>query len=83
MAAALFSASPPVLIEAVAGLALIGALAGALQGAVAEAADREAAAVTFLVSASGLAFLGIGAAFWGLLAGGAVLSLSRWRRRDA
>jgi len=26
-----------------------------------------------------VAFLGVGGAFWGLLAGGAMLALSRWR----
>ncbi|MSP67119.1 MAG: benzoate transporter BenE [Alphaproteobacteria bacterium] len=83
VAAALFSASPPILIEAVAGLALLGAFAAALQGAMAQAADREAAAVTFLVTASGLSFLGIGGAFWGLLAGGTVRALMRWRQKPA
>ncbi len=73
-------ASPPVLIEAVAGLALLGALAGALVGAMAEPRDREAALVTFVVTASGLTLFGIGAAFWGLVAGGAILALARWRQ---
>ncbi len=77
------AASPPLLIEAVAGLALVGALASALASAAAEPQDREAAAITFLVTASGVSFLGIGGAFWGLLAGGAMLALSRWRRRAA
>jgi benzoate membrane transport protein len=36
--------------------------------------------MTFLVSGSGLSFWGIGGAFWGLLAGGAMLLLGRWRR---
>jgi benzoate membrane transport protein len=44
--------SPPVLIEAVAGLALIGALGGALFAAVKEEADRLPAVVTFLIVAS-------------------------------
>jgi benzoate membrane transport protein len=73
------SAAPPVLIEAVAGLALLGAFGSALMAAVAAPADREAAIVTFLVSASGLTFLGIGGAFWGLVAGGAIMALGRWR----
>ena len=73
------AASPPLLIEAVAGLALLGAFGGALLGAVADPADREAAVVTFAVAASGLTILGIGAAFWGLLAGGAIMALGRWR----
>ncbi len=48
--------SPPVLIEAIAGLALLGALGGALMGALAEPEGREAALITFLVTASGLSF---------------------------
>jgi benzoate membrane transport protein len=49
-------------------------------GAVREDKDREAAVICFLIAASGVAFLGIGGAFWGLLAGGGMLMLSRWRR---
>ena len=76
-ATVLIAAAPPVLIAAVAGLALLGAFGNALMGAVAEPSQREAAVVTFLVSASGLAIWGIGGAFWGLLAGGAMLVLGR------
>ena len=78
-ATALISASPPVLIEAVAGLALLGAFGSALLNAVSDPADREAAVITFLVAASGLTFAGISGAFWGLLAGGAMMALGRWR----
>jgi benzoate membrane transport protein len=78
-ATAFISASPPILIEAVAGLALLGAFGGALLGAVAEPRDREAAVITFLVTASGASFFGISGAFWGLVAGGAILALTRWR----
>ena len=76
-AAAFVAAAPPVLIEAVAGLALLGAFAGSLMAAVNATESREAAVITFVVSASGVAFLGIGGAFWGLLAGGAMLLLNR------
>lgn len=79
-ATAFISASPPILIEAVAGLALLGAFGSALMGAVSAPEGREAAVVTFIVTASGLAFLGISGAFWGLVAGGAMLALQRWRR---
>ncbi len=79
-ATAFIAASPPVLIQAVAGLALLGAMGGALLGAMQDAADREAALVTFLVTASGLTFYGINGAFWGLVAGGAIRTLSRWRK---
>jgi len=76
-ATVLIAAAPPVLIEAAAGLALLGAFGAALMGAVADPARREAAVITFLVSASGLTLYGIGGAFWGLLAGGAMLVLAR------
>jgi benzoate membrane transport protein len=83
LATALILLSPPVLVTAVAGLALLGALAAALASAVAEPAQREAAAVTFVVTAAGVPFLGIGAAFWGLLAGGATVLLHRRRAAPA
>jgi benzoate membrane transport protein len=76
-ATAFVAASPPILIEAVAGLALLGAFASSLSGALVIPAEREAALVTFLVTASGLKFLGVGGAFWGLIAGGALLAVSR------
>ncbi|PJK30010.1 benzoate/H(+) symporter BenE family transporter [Minwuia thermotolerans] len=79
-ATAFIGAAPPVLIEAVAGLALLGAFAGAVVGAVEKPEGREAAVITFIVTASGLAFFGISGAFWGLLAGGAVWALDRWRK---
>lgn len=79
-ATAFISAAPPLLIQAVAGLALFGAFGGAMLGAMSEAKDREAAVVTFVVTASGLSFFGIGAPFWGLMAGGLIYGLSRWRR---
>lgn len=81
LATALVLLSPPVLVEAVAGLALLGALAGAVSAAVAEPAGREAAVVTFVVTASGVSLLGVGGAFWGLVAGWLMLLL--FRRRPA
>lgn len=76
-ATAFIAASPPILIEAVAGLALLGALGASLMGAMQDAERREAALITFLLSASGLTFYGIGGAFWGLLGGGAMLALQK------
>lgn len=67
--------SPTILIEAVGGLALIAAFSGSATAAFKEPETREAAAVTFLVTASGISFAGISGAFWGLLAGGAVMAL--------
>lgn len=82
-ATAFLATSPPILIEAVAGLALLGAFAAAIVNAMRDERDREAAAVTFLVTASGLSFLGVGGAFWGLLAGGALLGFDRWWSRQS
>ncbi|SCE77922.1 benzoate/H(+) symporter BenE family transporter [Micromonospora chokoriensis] len=75
VATALVAVAPPILIEAVAGLALLGALATALASAVADPATREAAVVTFVVTASGVTLLGVGGAFWGLVAGCLMLLL--------
>ena len=77
LATALIAVSPPVLIEAVAGLALLGAFGNSLLAAVSEPADREAAVITFVVAASGLTLFGVGGAFWGLVAGGAIRMLGR------
>ncbi|WP_411376239.1 benzoate/H(+) symporter BenE family transporter [Arthrobacter sp. MPF02] len=65
----LVNAAPAGMLEAVAGLALLGTLAGAVSAALADPEDRIAPSVTFLMAASGLAFAGIGSAFWALLAG--------------
>ena len=64
-----FAALPPALIAAISGLALFGALMSGLSQAMSEEAQREAALITFLVTVSGLSIAGIGAAFWGLVAG--------------
>lgn len=77
---AFVSLAPPILIQAVAGLALIGAFAGSAMAAFKEPDCREAAAVTFLVTASGVSFAGISGAFWGLLAGGLMLALARFTK---
>ncbi|MEN9896343.1 MAG: hypothetical protein RIR97_2195, partial [Pseudomonadota bacterium] len=69
--------APPILIEAVAGLALMGAFSGAAFAAFKEVETREAAAITFIVTASGVSFLGVSGAFWGLLAGGVVMGLGK------
>lgn len=65
-----FSQLPSALVATVAGLALLGAIQNGLVGAMAEPSEREAALVTFVVTASNVALLGLGAACWGLLLGG-------------
>lgn len=76
----LMAALPASWIQMLAGLALLGTISGSLYQALLHEAERDAAIITFLVTASGLTLLGIGSAFWGLIAGGicyAVLRLSR------
>lgn len=79
-ASALVSSASPLLIEAVAGLALLGVFVSAVQGAVEDASLRLPAAATLLVTASGTAIAGIGSAFWGLVVGLVVLAWLRPRR---
>lgn len=71
-AVALAGAAAPVLVQAVAGLALLGAFGAALATAL-----HDPAVVAFLISGSGVAVFGIGGAFWGLLAGVALRRLRR------
>lgn len=75
--AALFAALPKELVMAIAGIALFGTIGNGLVAALAREREREAALVTFLVTASGLTLLGIGSAFWGLLAGLVTLAVMR------
>ncbi len=77
---AFVSMAPPILLQAVAGLGLIGAFTNAAYAAWREPETREAAAITFLVTASGATFGGISGAFWGLVAGGVMMGLSRVMR---
>lgn len=65
----LFLSFPQALILAIAGFALIGTIANSLQAALADSAEREAALIVFLVTASGISLLGLGSAFWGLVFG--------------
>jgi len=78
-AAAFVAASPPLLIESVAGLALLGSLASSLAAALSSDDERLPAVATFVVAASGVTIAGIGAAFWGLVAGGVLRLLLRAR----
>jgi benzoate membrane transport protein len=78
---ALLTAVPHALVLVVAGLALVPTIASAMATAVRDEDEREAAVVTFLVTASGLTLAGIGAAFWGLVAGIVVRIMLRARRR--
>ena len=76
------AAAPAGVAAGVAGVALLGTLAASLQSALTDPADRIAAVVTFAVAASGITALGIGAAFWALLAGLAVRATMSMPRRE-
>jgi benzoate membrane transport protein len=80
-ATALVSVSPPILITAIAGLALFGAFASAVTSALEEPDHRLVAVITFLVVASGITVAGIGSALWGLVVGGICMLWLGWRRR--
>jgi benzoate membrane transport protein len=79
MSAAFIAASPPILIQAVAGLALLPSLASALATSLASDDSRLPAIVTLVTTASGITVLGVGGAFWGLIAGIVLqVILRRW-----
>ncbi|MBM3070257.1 benzoate/H(+) symporter BenE family transporter [Lelliottia sp. RWM.1] len=77
----LLAALPLNWIQTLAGLALLGTISGSLYQALNNEAERDAAIVTFLMTASGVTILGMGSAFWGLVLGGVCYAVfSRARR---
>ncbi|KAA0540553.1 benzoate/H(+) symporter BenE family transporter [Citrobacter portucalensis] len=77
----LMAALPVSWIQMLAGLALLGTISGSLFQALHNEAERDAAIVTFLVTASGLTVFGVGSAFWGLVVGGICYSVLTLFRR--
>lgn len=77
----LLTALPLAFIHTLAGLALLSTIAGSLHQALSHERERDAAIVTFLVTASGLTAVGVGSAFWGLVAGGICYSVFSLTRR--
>ncbi|WP_218683521.1 benzoate/H(+) symporter BenE family transporter, partial [Microbacterium sp. BF1] len=78
---ALVVLAPAAVIPAVAGLALFAAFGSAVQQAIDDPNERIPAVVTFLVAASGIAVLGVSAAFWALVTGLLVRTVLHTRRR--
>lgn len=78
--AAAFDAFPTALIVAIAGLALLGTIGNSLAASLVNESEREEALLTFMVTASGLTLLGVGAAFWGVVLGLAFHNLKRLAR---
>lgn len=81
VAAAFIAASPPLLIQAVAGLALFSSLASALAAALADEDSRLPAILTFVATASGVTIVGVGAPFWGLVGGILLMLLLRQQQK--
>ena len=77
LATGFVAGAPPVVIESVAGLALLGALGGALRAATDDRPLRDAALATLVITASGITAAGLGAPFWGLVGGLVVLAVQR------
>ncbi|NBH04613.1 benzoate/H(+) symporter BenE family transporter [Amycolatopsis sp. SID8362] len=77
----LLTALPMPLIAGIGGLGLLNTIISSLTSALADERWREAAVVTFLATASGVTLLGIGSAFWGLLAGVVTGVVTRSRRK--
>ena len=69
--------APAMVVASLAGMALIGVLAGSTQAALVDPTDREAAIVTLLITASGISLFELGAPVWGLLIGGVVYLIRR------
>lgn len=78
---AIFAVLPATLIALVAGLALTGPFINAMALALKDENERLAATITFAVTASGIAFFGVGSAFWALLAGLGVAFLEHLRKK--
>jgi benzoate membrane transport protein len=76
----LLQAFPRELVLAVAGLALLGTIAGGLASALNDERRRDAAVLTFLVTLSGVSIAGVGSAFWGVVAGTVALVVQQWKK---
>lgn len=81
--AALFAALPKALILSIAALALFASIIGGLTQAMNEPKEREAALITFLVTASGMTLFSVGSAFWGIVAGLLTLAILNGGKRAA
>lgn len=76
------TAFPKELVAAIAGLALLGTIGAALHVALRDESHREAALIAFLVTLSGVTIGGVGAAFWGVVAGAVALGVQHYARAD-
>jgi len=79
----LLTAFPKELVVTIAGLALLGTIGNGLAAALRDESHREAALITFLVTLSGVVIVGVGSAFWGVVAGSIALFVQQYRRSQA
>ncbi|MFK7605645.1 MULTISPECIES: benzoate/H(+) symporter BenE family transporter [unclassified Pseudomonas] len=79
--AALFASLPKELVLSIAALALFGSIINGLTIAMSETKEREAALVTFMVTASGMTLFSVGSAFWGIVAGVLTLMILNWKAK--
>ena len=79
----LLTAFPKELVVAIAGLALLGTIGNGLATALRDESHREAALITFLVTLSGVVIVGVGSAFWGVVAGSIAIFVQQYRRSQA
>lgn len=75
----LIASVPPALVAIVAGVALLGPFMASARLAFSGVDDPLPAAAAFIVTVSGASAFGIGAAFWGLVAGVCIGGLARLR----
>lgn len=76
----LLTAFPKELVVAIAGMALLGTIGNGLAAALRDEPHREAALITFLVTLSGVVVMGVGSAFWGVVAGSVALFVQQYGR---
>lgn len=79
----MFFALPKAFVAILAGLALIGAIGANVHGIFEDENHREASVITFLATASGMTWLGLGSAFWGIVIGSLSYAVLNKVRRQA
>ncbi|MBT2771201.1 benzoate/H(+) symporter BenE family transporter [Halomonas sp. ISL-60] len=78
----LFTSLPSEFVAVLAGLALIGAISSNVSAFAAEKNHLEASVITFIATASGVSFLDLGSAFWGVVVGALAYNLLHRRFRS-
>lgn len=71
--------TPPMVLETVTGVALMGVFANSAAAALEDSKYREASGVAILTTVSGVSVLGLNAAVIGLILGAGVLAVTRWK----